>query len=120
MAFKDNQNEQRFERSQYPNADPGDPNAGKRVEDEGEPMPAAIADIWAAAKEKIRELGFDASIEIIPIEEKTTTPTQDFAAAVERYRNPELAAARASIGDMSKMTPMARFKALSNLRWRIK
>ncbi len=111
-----NQHEQ-MERSLYPNADPGDPDAGKRIDDESEPMPSAVAAILAQAKTKIQALGYvnvNISFEAEPVE---SAPIEDFKKASDARYNPGFAAARAKIGDTTKMTPMQRFKALSNLRW---
>ena len=131
VKFRDEANQHgRMERELYPGADPGDPDAGgERIDDE------ALAVLIEAAK-KLRALSFDDE-DPVPNEglavlieaakklralsftdpPEAPTPMETFKRASDRRHNPEGAAARAKVGDMSKMTPMQRFKALSKSRW---
>lgn len=106
--------EQRLERELYPNADPGDPDAGEPIRDEGAARKQAEA-IINTTRESLGALGFTCEISISP--EKELTPMERFKAASDARWNPRPATADAV--DTSKMTPMERFKAASNARWGI-
>jgi hypothetical protein len=92
-------------------------NGADPVRDDGEPVPPAVLLIVQEAEEQIRSLGFGNVSLTFKGEPLELTPLQQFRAASDKRYNPEGAAARAKIGDTSKMSPLERFKALSKLRW---
>lgn len=108
--------EQRFERSLHPNADPGDPDAGRPVEDDAASPREQAEGILADAREKLAALGFECELSF----SEPLTPTGEFKRASD---------ARWGIGkrtgdkrtgdaaDTSLMTPIQRFVAASNKRW---
>ena len=129
--FRDEANQhERMERELYPNADPGDPDAGERIDDEAltvlveaakrlralsfdddEPIPNEALTVLVEAAKKLRALSFTDPAE-------AASPMESFKKASDK---------RWDIGDQKKadgvatssMTPMQRFVAASKARWNL-
>lgn len=108
----------RLERSLYPNADPGDPNAGTPVEDDGEEI---TVERIAGLCEKLTTGERAALVTILQAEAVESTPVADFRSNSNRMRgiNDHSLEGNFTPSQIRAMTPSQRFTAASNLKWGI-
>jgi hypothetical protein len=99
--IKFNDSEASLERKLYPNADPGDPDAGERIDDE------ALTVLIEAAKQ-LRELSFD---------DEGTISNESLKVLVEAAKR--LRALSFTDPPVEAATPMETFKKASDKRWDI-
>jgi hypothetical protein len=116
-TFRDEPNQHTLmERELYPNADPGDPDAGERIDDEGETA-AAVQAILAEAEAKLLKIGLAGSV-TFTAQTADETPIASFKKASDkRWGIGNRRQATDAAVDTSPMSPIQKFMAASKRRW---